>query len=80
MRIQVGDRRFLDKTPENCLRIPYLHALFPDASIVFLRRRAAENVNSLMEGWRARPRFVTYRLPLPLEGLGPLNGNRWSSC
>jgi hypothetical protein len=78
VRIQVGDRRFLDKTPENCLRIPYLRALFPDASIVFLRRRAAENVNSLMEGWRARPRFVTYRLPLPLEGLGRLNGNRWS--
>jgi Sulfotransferase family len=78
VRLLVGDRRFLDKTPESCLRIPYLRALFPDASFVFLRRRAADNVSSLMEGWRARPRFVTYRLPEPLTGLGSLSGNRWS--
>ena len=78
LRLVVRDRRFVDKTPENCLRIPYLRALFPDASFVFIRRRAADNVSSLMEGWRARPRFVTHRLPQRLEGLGPLNGNRWS--
>jgi hypothetical protein len=78
IRLVVRDRRFVDKTPESCLRIPYLKALFPDATFLFLRRRAAENVNSLMEGWRARPRFVTYRLPEPLEGLGPLSGDRWS--
>jgi hypothetical protein len=70
--------RFVDKTPESCLRIAYLDALFPDARFVFLRRRAAGNVNSLIEGWRARPRFVTYRLPETLEGIGPLSGNRWS--
>ena len=63
IRLFVRGRRFVDKTPENCLRIPYLQELFPDASFVFLRRRAADNVSSLMEGWRARPRFVTYRLP-----------------
>ena len=74
----VRGRRFIDKTPENCLRIPYLEALFPDATFVFLRRRAADNVNSLIEGWRARPRFVKYRLPERLEGLGPLSGNLWS--
>jgi hypothetical protein len=71
-------RRFVDKTPENTLRISYLDALFPDASFVFLRRRAADNVNSLIEGWRARPRFVTYRLPEPLEGIAPLDGRFWS--
>ncbi len=71
-------RRFVDKTPESCLRIPYLHALFPDATFVFLRRRAADNVNSLMEAWRARPRFVKYTLPEELRGLGVLSGNRWS--
>lgn len=71
-------RRFVDKTPENCLRIPYLESLFPDATFVFLRRRAADNVSSLIEGWRARPRFVKYRLPEPLTGLGPLSGNLWS--
>jgi hypothetical protein len=63
VRLGTRGRRFVDKTPESCLRIPYLDALFSDAAFVFLRRRAADNVNSLMEGWRARPRFVKYRLP-----------------
>ncbi|HEV3407548.1 MAG TPA: sulfotransferase [Gaiellaceae bacterium] len=70
--------RFVDKTPENCLRIPYLDALFPDASFVFLRRRAADNVNSLIEGWRARPRFVTHRLPVPLEAIDLPDPHLWS--
>src|SRR5688500_16754877 len=74
----VRGRRFADQPPQNCLRLSYLDALFPGATFVFLRRRAADNVNSLLEGWRARPRFVTYRLPEPLEGLGPLSGDIWS--
>jgi hypothetical protein len=78
IRMIVRGRRFVDKTPESCLRIPYLDALFPDATFVFLRRRAADNVSSLMEAWRARPRFVKYRLPEELDGLGPLSGNQWS--
>jgi hypothetical protein len=78
IRLWTRGRRFLDKTPENCLRLEYLDALFPDALFVFLHRRGADNVNSLMEGWRARPRFVTHRLPEPLEGIEPLDGNRWS--
>lgn len=78
VRLVVRGRRFVDKTPESCLRIPYLDALFPDATFVFLRRRAADNVSSLIDAWRARPRFVKYRLPERLEGLGPLSGDRWS--
>ena len=78
IRASTRGRRFLDKTPENCLRMGYLDALFPDARYVFLHRRAADNVNSLMQGWRARPRFVTHRLPEPLTGIAPLDGERWS--
>ena len=78
VRLWTRGRRFVDKTPENCLRIEYLDALFPDARFVFLHRRGADNVNSLMEGWRARPRFVTHRLPEPLQGIAPLDGERWS--
>ena len=77
-RLWTRGSRFVDKTPESCLRVTYLDALFPDASFVFLRRRAADNVSSLMEAWRARPRFVKYRLPEQLTGLGPLSGNLWS--
>jgi len=74
----VRGARFVDKTPENCLRVPYLDALFPHARFVFLRRRAADNVSSLIEAWRARPRFVKYRLSEPLQGIAPLDGERWS--
>jgi hypothetical protein len=70
--------RFVDKTPESCLRIPYLLELFPDAAFVFLHRRPEDNVSSLIEGWKARPRFVTYSLPERLGGLGALSGNLWS--
>ena len=78
MRVLGGRRRFLDKTPKNCLRIPYLNALFRDAVFVFLRRRGADNVNSLMQGWRARPRYAAYELPEAVEGLGDLSGRIWS--
>ena len=78
IRLFARGGRFLDKTPESCLRVGYLEALFPDATFVFLRRRAGPNVGSLVEAWKARPRFVKYRLPEPLEGLGPLSGPQWS--
>lgn len=78
IRLFVRGRRFVDKTPENCLRVAYLEGLFPDATYVFLRRRAAANVASLAQAWRARPRFVKYRLPERLTGLGDLSGNQWS--
>ena len=78
IRLWARGARFLDKTPENCLRVPYLHTLFSDAVFVFLRRRAADNVSSLIEGWKARPRFVKYHLPEQLTGLGGLSGDGWS--
>ena len=78
IRLFARGGRFVDKTPANCLRVAYLEALFPDATFVFLRRRGADNVSSLMEGWRARPRFVRYRLPEMLTGLDELSGDRWS--
>lgn len=78
IRMFARNRRFVDKTPENCLRVPYLAHLFPGAVFIFLRRRAPDNVSSLMEAWRARPRFVKYRLPEPLTGIEPLDGSEWS--
>ena len=78
IRLFARGGRFVDKTPANCLRVGYLAKLFPDATFVFLRRSGPDNVSSLMEAWRARPRFVRYRLPERLNGLGDLSGDRWS--
>ena len=71
-----GGRRFLDKTPKNVLRIPYLAHLFPDAFFVFLKRDGRATVSSLIEGWAAR-RGVSYRLPVPLR-LREYGGRYWS--
>ena len=78
IRLFARGGRFVDKTPANCLRVGYLAKLFPGATFVFLGRRGPDNVSSLMEAWRARPRFVRYRLPEPLNGLGELSDDRWS--
>nr|VFJ45318.1 MAG: Sulfotransferase family protein [Candidatus Kentron sp. FM]VFJ74175.1 MAG: Sulfotransferase family protein [Candidatus Kentron sp. FM]VFK05804.1 MAG: Sulfotransferase family protein [Candidatus Kentron sp. FM] len=55
-----GKVRFLEKTPKNALRIPFFKAMFPGALFIYLYRDPAENISSMMEGWRSR-RFVSYR-------------------
>ena len=52
--------RFLEKTPKNSLRIPFLKAIFPEARFIYLYRDPKQNVSSIIEGWRSR-RFVSYR-------------------
>lgn len=64
-----GRERFclLEKTPKNSLRIPFLHALFPDARFVFLYRDARENIGSIIDAWGSG-HFVTYRRILTAHG------------
>lgn len=72
-----GGRRYLDKSPRNSLRIPYLHALFPTACFVFVRRDGRAAVSSLLTGWRSGdPLFPGTRLPAPLDIEG-YAGTRW---
>ncbi|MFN2525858.1 MAG: sulfotransferase [Actinomycetota bacterium] len=65
-------RRFLEKTPRNALRIPFIEAIFPDAFFIHLKRDGRDNVNSLINAWRT-PRYRTYRLPQPhrIPGVDP---------
>ena len=51
--------RFLEKTPKNALRIPFLQKVFPDAHFIFLFRDPRQNMSSLLESWRSRS-WVTY--------------------
>ncbi len=51
--------RFLEKTPKNTLRIPFLDRLFPDARYIFLVRSARDNISSMIDAWESG-RFVTY--------------------
>ncbi|HOU41437.1 MAG TPA: sulfotransferase [Promineifilum sp.] len=69
--------RLLEKTPENCLRLPFLQALFPDARVLFLVRDGRANVHSLLEGWRQPHLFPGYHTPLPVTSPGQSRG-RWA--
>ena len=69
--------RLLEKTPENCLRLPFLLALFPDARVIYLVRDGRGNVNSLLEGWKQPHLFPGYRVPLQLCIPG-YNRDRWA--
>ena len=55
--------RFLEKTPKNGLRQPFLEKVFPGSLYIFLFRDPRPNISSMMEAWKAL-RWVTYpRLP-----------------
>lgn len=63
-----GEQRFVEKTPENCLRIPYLLELFPDAIFVVIKRNPCDVINSLINGWRhPQGRFRSYFVPETLN-------------
>lgn len=54
-----GRFRFIEKTPKNSLRIPFLRAVFPDALFIYLYRDERATISSMLEAWRSG-RFVTY--------------------
>ena len=55
--------RFLEKTPKNILRIPFMREVFPGVKFVVLFRDPRAVLSSMMEAWRSG-HFVTYpRLP-----------------
>ena len=70
-------RRYLDKTPRNSLRVPYLQELFPGAWFVLVIRDGRAAVSSLINGWRSRSDlFPGSRMPggVSVEGYG---GDTW---
>jgi len=62
-----GRHRWVDKNNQNGLCVPYLHALFPDALFVYVKRSPGDNLNSLIEGWDKPDEFATWSGRLPAE-------------
>ncbi len=60
-----GHRRWIDKNNQNGLCVPYLHALFPEAIFVYIKRSPGDNINSLIEGWGKEGKFSTWSDALP---------------
>jgi len=63
--VGTGRRRFVDKANQNGLAIPYLHALFPQAHFVYIKRSPGDNINSLMQGWGRADAFGRWAADLP---------------
>jgi len=55
----IGSLRFVEKTPKNALRVPFMEKVFPGARYIFLFRDVRANLSSMIEAWRSR-RWVTY--------------------
>ena len=64
---QTGKLRIVDKNNQNGLCVPYLHALFPDAHFVYIKRSPGDNIHSLIEGWGRAEEFATWSADLPVE-------------
>jgi len=60
-----GRHRWVDKNNQNGLCVPYLHAVFPDAVFVYVKRSPGDNLNSLIEGWGKPDEFATWSGDLP---------------
>lgn len=60
-----GRSRFIDKNNQHGLAVPYLHALFPDARFVYIKRNPGDTLNSMIEGWGMPERFGAWARDLP---------------
>ena len=72
------ETRFVEKTPENAFRVPYLLDLFPDAHFVAVWRNPCDVINSLIKGWRQpQGRYRSYFVPEPLAIPGYTPTRQW---
>jgi len=49
---QNGNRLVMEKTPQNILRIPYVHEIFPDATFLFIVRNPFSFISSVEYKWQ----------------------------
>jgi LPS sulfotransferase NodH len=73
-----GARRFVEKTPDNTLRVSYVRELFPNAIFVVIKRNPCDGINSLINGWRHQEgRYRAYYVPAKLHIPGYDHKYRW---
>lgn len=60
--------RFMEKTPSNCFRVPFMYALFPDGLFLHLVRDGRDVAFSAREKWRSPPaRSALWRRTVSME-------------
>lgn len=53
--VQNSSPILVEKTVSNCLRIPYIHSIFPEARYIHLIRNGCDVVESCYRQWTAKP-------------------------
>lgn len=69
--------RIVEKTPKNCVRVPFIERVFPDAFFIFLTRDPRTNINSLIEGWQKTGSYHIGEGPSDLQVEG-YSGGLWN--
>jgi uncharacterized protein (TIGR03032 family) len=69
--VDASGLRWVDATPRNALRVPFLARIAPDATFVYIYRDPAETLPSMLEAWESGS-AVTY------PGLPGWTGPPWS--
>ena len=76
----LNEYRIVEKTPKNCFRISFVNKLFENCKFIFLKRDGRSNINSLMEGWKAKDKYIrgqAKEINLNIKGYSERNGNHW---
>ena len=55
--------RWVDATPRNALRVPFLNAVAPDAYFVYVHREPRESLGEMIEAWRSGSAITHPDLP-----------------
>ncbi len=53
-----GGNRVVDKSPRNCLRIPFIEKVFPDSNYLFIVRDGRDAVSSIKQQWQLKQRII----------------------
>ena len=70
--------KLIEKTPKNCFRISFIDKLFNNCKFIFLKRDGRANINSLIEGWKSKGKYIRRKnLPIPLNIKG-YSGEGWN--
>lgn len=66
-----GKSRFMEKTPSNCFRVPFVHAVLPNARFLHIVRDGRDVARSAVKKWTTPPdptairrRFTSFEVPL----------------
>jgi len=59
--------RLLEKSIQNCFRIEFLKAAFPDAKFLFIVRDGRTCISSVLDAWHHPRWFFSYKMPVELR-------------